>query len=502
MNIRQFLDHYGISENPFSDEEASTDPIFKGYGIDHAFHPEWDKIYGTPAEPTTSVVFGEKGSGKTALRLQMTRRLTEYNGNHPDSRVFVIPYDDFNPFIDRFREKQSWFWRRNIQKTLQQWKVWDHIDAILSLGVTQLIDRLLKVESSHLPAVPGMEELSVDKFSPAQKRDLLLLAMYYDQTSGEDRYHRWEKLRKLIKYGNFTSHIPPVAAIIWTVFALFLPILCAALGIGGNQFGFYLHSIYWLFVSLGPLFYGIYFALTWWKSRKIRRGLRTLEQNQGELAKTLRSFPHRALYNQPIPLKDRSEDRYEMLTKFQSILKTLGMPGIIVLLDRADEPYQINGIPERMKAFLWPMLDNKLLKHPGIGFKMLLPGELYDFVRREDDDFRLRARLDKQNLVTSFDWTGQALYDLANIRIHGSISPAHLSEMGENLPRLEDLFENSITRDYLIHAFQSLKVPRRLFKFLYQNMITHTKMYTDSNPKWTISQETFLSVMKDMQKIE
>lgn len=494
MNTQQFLAHYGLSENPFSDEEASTDPIFKGYGIDHAFHPAWDKVYGTPAEPTTSVVFGEKGSGKTALRLQMIRRLTEYNANHPDARVFVIPYDDFNPFIDRFREKQP-FWRKKIQKSLQQWKVWDHIDAILSLGVTQLLDRILKADATH-PAVAGTDELPVEKLSHAQQRDVLLLAMLYDQTSGEDRYTRWEKLRKRMKYPNFSAYFPFAGAAAWTVFALAAPILLRAVGIGGNQFGYYLYWQFWLLAALGFLTYGGIFTAAWWKAMKIRAGLRTLEQNQGELCKTLRSFPRRALFNQPTPFYERSEDRYELLTKFQAILKTLGMPGVIVMMDRADEPYQVNGVPERMRAFLWSMLDNKLLKHPGIGFKMLLPGELYDFVLREDDEFRLRARLDKQNLVPSFQWTGQALYDLANTRLAGCV-PAGTGKS----PRLEELFDDSITADYLIHAFQGLKVPRRLFKFLYQTIVSHANMYTDSSPNWKISQATFLSVMNEMRSL-
>ena len=322
MNTQQFLAYHGITENPFADEEASTDPVFKGYGIDHTFHSAWDKIYGTPAEPTTSVVFGEKGSGKTALRLQMVRRLGEYNANHPDDRVFVIPYDDFNPFIDRFREKQP-FWRKKIQKSLQQWKVWDHIDAILALGVTQLLDRVLKVESAHHPAVAGVDELPMENLSDSQRRDFLMLAMCYDQTSGEDRYARWEKLRKMMKFRNFTTYFPAVGAIMWTVLALISPIFLKLGGYTESMFGFYASWLYWLIAATGGLTYGGLFAAAWLKARRIRVGLRTLEQNQGELTKTLRSFPRRALFNQPMPYYEHSEDRYEILTKFQSILKMM-----------------------------------------------------------------------------------------------------------------------------------------------------------------------------------
>ena len=79
MKIQQFLDHHGIGVNPFAEEDAQTDPVFKDHCIDSTYHPTWDKIYGNPAEPATSIVFGEKGSGKTALRLQIVRHLAEYN---------------------------------------------------------------------------------------------------------------------------------------------------------------------------------------------------------------------------------------------------------------------------------------------------------------------------------------------------------------------------------------------------------------------------------------
>ena len=52
-----------------------------------------------------NVVLGEKGSGKTAMRLQIARHLERYNDQHPERRNFVIHYDDFNPFLDRFRQK-------------------------------------------------------------------------------------------------------------------------------------------------------------------------------------------------------------------------------------------------------------------------------------------------------------------------------------------------------------------------------------------------------------
>jgi hypothetical protein len=110
MRIQQFLDHHGIARNPFAEEDAATDPVFKDHCIDSTYHPTWDKIYGDPREPSTSIVFGEKGAGKTAVSLQIARHLEQFNRDNSGQRLLVIHYDDFNPFLDRFR---TWtrFWR-------------------------------------------------------------------------------------------------------------------------------------------------------------------------------------------------------------------------------------------------------------------------------------------------------------------------------------------------------------------------------------------------------
>ena len=62
--------------------------------------------------------------------MQIGRHLRDYNADHPDNRVFVIEYDDFNVFLDRFRDT---FRRRRVEKVLGRLKVWDHLDAILAL---------------------------------------------------------------------------------------------------------------------------------------------------------------------------------------------------------------------------------------------------------------------------------------------------------------------------------------------------------------------------------
>ncbi len=135
------------------------------------------------------------------------------------------------------------------------------------------------------------------------------------------------------------------------------------------------------------------------------------------LRKILLQFPAGQIIGQPLPAYQRTDDRYELLAKLQGVLRSLHIEGIIVLVDRVDEPYLINGSTDLMRALIWPMLDNKFLKHPGLGIKLLLPIELERLIDREDRDFHQRARLDKQNMIRSLAWTGQSLYDMAIARI-------------------------------------------------------------------------------------
>ena len=170
MKTEQFLQHHGIKGNPFSEEDAQTDTVFKRRCLATIHHPAWNKFFGSPADPSTALVFGEKGSGKTALRLQATSEIEAFNQANPTERVFVISYDDFNPYLDHFRAAIR---ASDTTEVLKRWRLQDHMDAILSLGVTQLID-LLTTEKVDLSV------LSLD-----QRRDLLLLAALYDASTGE-----------------------------------------------------------------------------------------------------------------------------------------------------------------------------------------------------------------------------------------------------------------------------------------------------------------------------
>ena len=493
MKIQQFLDHHGVGSNPFAEEDAQTDPVFKQHCIASTYHPTWDKIYGDPREPATAIVFGEKGAGKTAMRLQISRHIAEYNSTHPNQRTFVIEYDDFNPFLDRFRDRLR-LRKRRVDQVLGEWKLWDHMDAILALGVTQLVDGILKSPrqagsgdaQSRDATAADLGKLETQLLTKPQARDLLLLAACYDRSTAEPRLKRWQRLRRKLRYYNLKTH--------WHV-ALGLAITAAVFGIIVWQ-----QKWDWL-ASPWPYLFAVAGWLPWlaratkwlFQARGVIRQLRVVNHQANPLRRVLMGFPPDQIVGQPLPNKERTDDRFELLSKFQGVLQSLGYSGVLVLVDRVDEPHLVTGSPEQMKALLWPMLDNKFLKHPGIGFKLLLPIELSYFIDREDKDFYQRARLDKQNMIPSLEWTGEALYDVANARLQACATNG-------KQPSLRKLFDESVSDRRLIDALRMLRVPRHLFKFLYRVFVAHANAHTDENPDWEISSGTFESTLAVYQR--
>jgi hypothetical protein len=484
MKVQQFLDHHGIARNPFAEEDAQTDPVFKEFCIDSTYHPTWDKVYGDPAEPATAIIFGEKGSGKTAMRLQLARHFEQHNQRHPQRRLFVVHYDDFNPFLDRFRDRLS-NRNRRAERVLGLFKLWDHMDAVLSLAVTGLVDRILDVRQPSPAVQCQVEATAVDQLDRHQARDLLLLAACYDQSTAETFKGRWHRLRRRLKFQTWRSQWPLVLGWAWTALLLILVIVIVANG-GQNRL-----PPWWVYPILLVAGWIPWLVKAWknfWLARGILSRMRVGIHETNPLRQVLMQFAPAELSGQPLPNKDSTDDRYELLMKLQGLLMQLGHTGIIVLVDRLDEPHLVNGSADLMKALLWPMLDNKFLKHPGVGVKLMLPIELTRFIEREERDFYQRARLDKQNMIPSFEWTGEALYDVATARLKACAKPGAA-------PGLADLFESSVSQPRMIEAFRVLRVPRRLFKFLYSLIAAHCNAHTDQNPSWKIAATLFESTL-------
>ncbi|MEX0876724.1 MAG: hypothetical protein WD114_04610, partial [Phycisphaerales bacterium] len=164
MNLSQFFEHWSIVENPFRGEEARHDSIFARMGINPnlaispiaeentpgdqslakprsaSMHSDFEKIMGELTQPSTSIVFGEKGSGKTAIRLQIAGRIDRHNRDHPDRKVFLIPYDDLNASLDRYKKQSG---EKSGTNPFVGMRLVDHMDAILSIGTGRVLNAIL-----------------------------------------------------------------------------------------------------------------------------------------------------------------------------------------------------------------------------------------------------------------------------------------------------------------------------------------------------------------------
>jgi hypothetical protein len=483
MKIDQFLGHYGIAGNPFSEEDAQTDTVFKRGCLASIHHPAWSKFFGSASDPSTALVFGEKGSGKTALRLQAAAELESYNREHPNERVFVIEYDDFNPFLDHFYHATR---ARDASEALRRWRLQDHMDAILAIGVTRLIDQVTA------------ERADLSALSSDQRRDLLLLAALYDQSTGEPIERRWNRLRRRSRFRFLWGRRDLLIGVGVTALVILLTVMIPRLQT--------VAALPWLLgaIVLGWVNWAWRVARSEWTSADIRRGLRVLSRDPSALRWELLWFNASELSGQPLPTAARGgvEERYELLRKFLNVLDTLGHKGIIVLIDRVDEPQLIEGDPRKMRALVWPLLDHKFLRHPGLGVKLLLPIELAYYLEKEEKEFYDKARPDKLNMIKPLRWTGPSLYDLATDRLRAC---ANGRADGDG-PRLRQFVDEAISDDSLKDALGNLRTPRQLFKFLHRLLEEHCHRHTEDDPRWTVDTDTFRTTyaahMRDLEAFD
>ena len=151
-----------------------------------------------------------------------------------------------------------------------------------------------------------------------------------------------------------------------------------------------------------------------------------------------------------------------------------------------------------MRALVWPLLDHKFLRHPGLGVKLLLPIELAYYLEKEDKEFYDRARPDKLNMVKPLRWTGPSLYDLATDRLRACSTVAASNGDGDGEadgqspgPRLRQFVDEAVSDDSLKDALGNLRTPRQLFKFLHRLIEEHCHRHTEDAPRWSIDADTF-----------
>lgn len=480
MDIQRFFDHWQLEENPFQAEEARNDAVYARTMESTVTHPDFQKIFGQPSVPSTSIVFGEKGSGKTAMRLMMERRFEAHNATRDADRAWVVRYDDLNPFLDQLSHTVS---PREPERCLDHIRLADHQDAILSLAATELLDQLLLDPKE---TTTRRRRKVIRKMSREQRVDLAVLALLYDNPRHGERETRWSQLKRLLRIGQFVNRKGH------SVLLLGL----AAIGLASSGLWYFSESIRWEWQLLAVVgisgFLG--FGFTWlsrffkngFRARKVCKEIRTVARDTRFLSDGLWDIPGRHGAERLLPEKGDQDKRYEATKRFLQIIESLGYRSLTVFIDRLDEPVMVNSDSERMRKLVWPMLNNKFLQQEGFGAKMLLPLELGHLLESADPDFKQQARLDKQNMINPLRWTGSTLYDLCTSRFRNC-----QSEGAERIGQLSELFEDEVDERDLVDALDQMHQPRDAFKFLYAVIQRHCQNTTGDSgshkiPKLTL----------------
>ena len=254
MTLNELLARFGLAENPFRGEEARNDAVFAKMTsppavmaptgntpppgtiplpgmqstvslslptVTGTFHSDFEKILGDLGRPATAIVFGEKGSGKTAIRLQITRAIDLYNsGPGIEKRVLLLAYDDLNGVLDRFHARVN---GKSALESFQKLRLVDHLDALLAGFVPRLVDAVLgKGDGDGLLREEAKKALR--KLDDGQKRDLLLLQALYDRPEQADlrttqlrkKLGIWKPLgRRLWQWAAWLGWIPAGALVYW-----------------------------------------------------------------------------------------------------------------------------------------------------------------------------------------------------------------------------------------------------------------------------------------------
>ncbi|MHC4550482.1 MAG: hypothetical protein ACYTEZ_17080 [Planctomycetota bacterium] len=502
MDVDRFFAHHGVTQNPFGAEEARHDPVFEKLSLAaRRSHPEFAKVLGNIERPHTSVVFGEKGAGKTAFRLLMAKEVERHNAERPDRRTLLVAYDDLNPVLDVVARNRHGIARPSPNALLRGFRREDHQDAILALATTKVMDALLGVghgeEAMQLPA----DVRSRLRALPHHLRvDAAVLAALYDQPRSGNLIARWRTVRSRIGLGwRLPFSLLKATALLLTVLALGGLVLAPLVA---KWFDVQERLPEWLLPAAGiaaaaaVLFWGAWLLKRlrlWHLCRRIKKETPTLDRSVGQLGVMIGDIRVRDRLHQPWPLPggDGTNARYELTQKLLSLLGALDYSGMLVLVDRVDEPTLVAGQPDRMRMLIWPLLDSKFLQQEGVGFKLLLPLDLRYLVHKEGSEFYQEARLDKQHLVDRLAWSGATLYDLCTERLR----VCH--EDGEAAVALTDLFEEDVSRETLVEALGQMSQPRDAFKLLHAVIREHCQRVPTEDAHYRIPRLTLESVRRE-----
>ena len=457
MQIETFWQHWQITENPFRAEEARDDPVLRRLMEAQNTHPDFPKIYGQGDQPSSAVVFGEKGSGKSGLRLAVERRVALYNERHPEARILLVQYTDFDYFLEQMRRSAhlSADPERGAEEVVAAWRLADHLDAFLSLAVTRLVDELIQ------------QRKAPRALTRQQRFDLLWLASLYYSSKRTSTADALRRARSILHYRSArpgTQRLGMLALAALGV-ALCLVPLWNELEIGPTwESG---PAVPWLVgggVALAAA--GVWAAVERVRvrsaARRATRGVRVLARDPLPAAALLETLRPGARKEVAMPTGTGEATRYHLLQRLLAVLEPCGYACMYVVVDRVDESTLLAGSEEWTRRFAEKLLDHKLLQHPGLALKLFLPIELAKMYLGASPEQLKRMRLDKSNTLQELRWTGQELYEVANQRLRAARSDGEATGRCD----LAGFFREDLPREELLDTLHELGTPRHAFGFL------------------------------------
>lgn len=476
MFAKTWREHWGLQQDPFDCEDADKDLVLAR--IDTGTVPTgFDRLFGSPLSPAPGVIFGEKGSGKSGLRRMMRRRLEEHNRAQPEHRVFAIEYTDFDTFFEHFRRAAAESDDEPVAATLERWRLADHLDAILSVGVTELAHECLA--RSEVPA--GLTE--------KQRVDFLVLVALYHHSARQTASDALRRLRGKLGARSARRGLLGFARVVGTlagVGLLVAPLVLQRDDLGPRwawwSAGLALLAATWLWTLVS----GVALRL---KVARAERAVRVLAHDPRPLIETLGGLPPGMRAEFALPHDGDEGIRYDLLHRFLELLEAFGYESCYVLMDRVDEPSFLGADPRSMRAFVEHILDHKLLQYPRLALKLFLPIELDEIHRNASPEELKRMRLDKSNLVAQLKWSGTELYEIANRRLRVCL------EGDARAKDLASFFQPDLAPDHVRDTLQRMGTPRYTFSFLSSLFTEYMRELPDAlepgSPLWRIPRAHF-----------
>lgn len=476
--------HWALDEDPFVQEDADKDTVLARVPKE-AVHSSFDRLYGSTDAPGPGIVFGEKGSGKSSLRLAMKRRLKEDEG----TGAFVIEYIEFDSFLTEARKADRLppNGPKTPRRVVERFLLADHIDAMLSLGVTKLSD---EVASGKHPSAAAM--------SAKHKASLVALTgLYYrsDEQSGEEIDR---DLRKALKQPTGRSFLKKLALGVGLIAGVLVgaAALADSFGIG---LPFDIEELgQWRVTS------GILLAVTGFcawvpqlvaqrSAARATKSIRVVPRDPDPLTALLLRLPSSVRRDLALPEGPAVGTRLVLLQRFIAILGDLNYRSFWVLMDRIDEATVLSGQAELMRPFVESLLEHRLLQFEGLALKLFLPIELSRLYLGASPDALKSMRLDKASSIPELRWTGQELAQVAAQRLR-AVRPegTPLEHVGA---RLMDFFDDDVQEADVREALSELGTPRLAFGFLGALMAEHARDLSDDlledDAAWRIPQRRF-----------